>query len=243
MVISIAAFTGAAFAAVPDNLVVQAWPEYSDDQVLFMETVKFPDNTPLPIEVKLAIPKGAQVKWAGELMSDASQDIEVTPEVNGFADYDEVVFTLTKSRVGQVEAKWAGLKTEGEARTLNFDWTQRYEAKETQIKLKVPTGSTDVKVTPTLSDVSTSPDGMKIYSGPPISLPVGQKLSYTMTYKRTTNVPAETLRQPVSPPAGAPVSGVGTSSDTSAIIAIALVAITAIAIASAVIYQKKRAEG
>ncbi len=238
--LSISSLAGIATGAVPDKLIVQAWPEYSDDQVLFMETVAFPDSTPLPIEVKLAIPKGAQVTWAGELMADASQDIETTPKVNRFDDYDEVAFTLTKSRMGQVEAKWAGLKVEGENRALNFEWIQRYEAKETQIKFKVPTGSTDVKVTPQLSDISKSPDGMEVYSAPPVSLPVGQKLGYEVTYKRSTNVPAQSLAQSAQAQANIPAPAGGGSRNSSEYIAVALIALTAAVIAGAIIYQKNR---
>ncbi|MDI6716521.1 MAG: hypothetical protein QME63_06210 [Actinomycetota bacterium] len=207
------ALNAVAFAnVIPDQLRISLWPEYYDNQVMFMAGVKYPDNTPLPIDVKLAIPKGAKVIWAGEIMGDISQDIQTTPTVNSKVGYDEVAFTLTKSRAGQVETSWAGLNVNGQNRSISLDWTQRYDAKETVFIFREPSQAFDVKLSlpENLSNQQQLSQGF--HETNPIKLSVGQKQIFNVTYKRSTDVPTvndQSVQRPqtqVQPSAQAPSS-------------------------------------
>src|SRR3990172_3731425 len=122
-----------------DYTYLRVWPEYEDSQVFFLEAVQLPAATTLPAEVKMAVPKGAQVIWTGEMLGgDPSQDPQTTYKVNTKGDFDEIVFTLSKGRVGQVEATWPGLKIDGKDRTLTLDWVQRYPTKEVLFEFREP---------------------------------------------------------------------------------------------------------
>lgn len=193
----------AAGATAPDRLRVSLWPEYDDNQVFLVETVTYPDDLPLPIEVKLAMPKGAKVSWTGEILgADPSKDLAATPKVVELADHDEVVFTLTKSRIGQLEARWAGLKIQGKQRTIGLDWTQYYEAKETLFELRKPSGVTDLNLSPPFDKTVASPGGDEFVRAAPQSLSVGQTVNLTIAYARSTNAPTVNRAQP-QPQAGA----------------------------------------
>lgn len=198
--------TEAMAAAVPDELHISLWPEYNDNQIMFMEGVRYSESTPLPIEVKMAVPKGASVIWTGDLMGgDAAQDVAATPKVNPMPDYDEVVFTLTKSRTGQLEAQWPALKVNGQEREINLEWTQRYEAKRVTFDLRVPTQATDIKMSPPASTTGVIMTQQEFIDVAPLNLAVGQKQDFNITYKRSTNVPSVT-EQPTQQPQGGTIS-------------------------------------
>ncbi|MCL5292000.1 MAG: hypothetical protein M1548_05655 [Actinobacteria bacterium] len=212
-------------APIPNELEVQFWPEYDDNQVLFMETVQFPSDTPLPVEVKMAMPKGASVIWTGEILGGpTSQDIQAQPTINDKGDYDEAVFTLTKSRIAQLEARWNGLKTSGDERSLLYDWIQRYEAKQTKFTLKAPSQSTDVKMTPASQTQGSSPDNLNNYSTAPLPLAVGQKQTIDIKYKRSITGPSVTKQQQQQPAQGENGAGAGAApTDNMGLIFIALI--------------------
>ncbi|HEY3374387.1 MAG TPA: hypothetical protein VGK02_04910 [Candidatus Aquicultor sp.] len=185
-----------AFAApVPDKFYLRAWPEYQTGQVSLLETVVYPQTTPLPIEVKIAMPEGATVNWAGEMLGQVSQDIQAQPTVVHKGTYDEVTFALTKSRTGQVETTWSALQINGNDRALNFIWTQQYPANQTIFEFREPSQASDIKMMPPAATVNTSSDGSKFYETAPINLPVGKTQTYRVTYRRPVKGPSENAQQ------------------------------------------------
>jgi len=223
LVVVISAHGIASAAVVPDELRISFWPEYEDSQVFVLEKVQYPADTPLPVEVKMAVPKGATLRWTGEIVgTDASQDITATPKVNEQADYDEVVFTLTKSRTAQLEAKWAGLKVKGKDRSLILDWTQRYDAKQTVFEFRKPSEVTDLKLSEPFGQTSPSASGREFTETAPLSLAVGQTVNLNIVYKRSTNEPTVTQDQSQQQQPATPQSS-GSKSDRSGLVIIALV--------------------
>lgn len=213
----------ASAAAIPDQLRVGLWPEYDDSQVLIMERVEYPADAPLPIEVKMAVPKGATIRWTGEIMSsDASQDIRTTPKVNKKADYDEIVFTLTKGRTAQLEAKWSGLKVKGKDRSIVLEWTQRYNAKETIFEFRKPSQISELKLSEPFGQTNDSAKDPDFSETAPLNLAVGQKANINITYKRSTNKPTVTEEQGQQQQPSAS-QGPGTKSNNLTLILIALV--------------------
>lgn len=177
--------------AVPDKLVISIWPEYNDNQALLVEQAILASTTTLPAEVRFAVPKGAVLQWTGEILGgDVSKDISTTPTVNSLADYEEVVFTVTKSRTAQIEAHWSGVKFSGKKRAVTLDWTQRYDAKETIFDFLEPTQATNVKMSPPAVSTNMSKEGLKNHQSVPKVLTVGQNMSFNVTYTRNVNTPS-----------------------------------------------------
>lgn len=212
-------------SVVPDTTYLRVWPEYDDNQVMFLEAVSLPPTTTLPAEVKVAIPKGASIIWVGELLQgDPAQDPEAVYKVNPKDDYDEVVFTLTKSTFGQVEARWNGLTVDGLNRTLNLDWTQKYESRQIIFEFREPSQASDVKLTPPAAKVDAAPDGSKFYQTAPVALGVGQKQSFQATYKRSTDAPTAAGQQTQPAQQGGSTQPTSQPTDYAALIVIAVVA-------------------
>jgi hypothetical protein len=192
VVLSMLLFAQVALAAaiVPDKLIISLWPEYSDSQVFMVQQIELAAATPLPVEVRFAMPKGAAVAWAGQIVStDTSKDLPVTPTVNSLPGYDEVVFTLTKSRVAQLEAHWDGLVAQGNNRSVTLDWVQRYPATRTLFEFQEPSQATKVKMIPDVAFTRNSKEGFKTYQTGPHSLAVGETLKVMITYNRPITTP------------------------------------------------------
>ncbi|MFA5866428.1 MAG: hypothetical protein WC891_00475 [Actinomycetota bacterium] len=177
--------------AVPNNLLISLWPEYNNSQVFFMQQVEIPGDTPLPATVRFAFPSGVQVQWTGEILGpDISKDIQSTPTVIQKDGYDEVAITLTKSRIGQAEAVWNGLKIDGQNRLLTLAWMQRYESRTTTFEFLQPSKSSDVVMTPKPTGNRQSPEGFTFYETAPKRIPVGQTATFNVTYKRSVTTPS-----------------------------------------------------
>ncbi len=184
---------GASATPVPDRQDIQFWPEYEDSNIVFLQTISFPKNTPLPIPVKMAVPDGAKVYWAGEITGGpAAQDITIKPSIVSKRDYQEVTFTLNRSRIAQVEAKLYGLKITGQKRVLAINWFQAYPARQTYFQVKAPTQSSGFKMSPAYKSADTSPENLRNYTSAPLRLPVGQKRVFRMVYQRSTTGPSAT---------------------------------------------------
>lgn len=186
-------FPATAYAAnpVPDNLLISLWPEYSSSQVFFMQQIKLPADTPLPATVRFAFPLGLEMRWTGEILgTDVSKDIPATPVITHKDGYDEVAFTLTKSRVAQAEAMWNGLISEGNNRTVTLDYVQRYETKTTTFEYLQPSDSSAVVMSPASITTRQSPEGLTYHLSSPKVLAVGQTEAFKVTYTRTVTTPS-----------------------------------------------------
>lgn len=184
-------YSASAADAVPNSLLVSLWPEYTNNQVFFMQRVELAGNEPLPATVRFSFPLDAQVEWAGEILgADVSKDIQATPTVTQKDGYQEVAITLTKSRIGQVETNWNGLKIDGQNRSLALDWTQRYDSRTTTFEFIQPSKSSNVVITPQPTGNRKSSEGFTLYETAPKRIPVGQTATFSATYKRSVTAPS-----------------------------------------------------
>ncbi len=242
--LGIVSIQASAVAAVPENLAIEFWPEYDDGQILFIAAAEYSQNEPLPIEVKLPVPKGAQVTWSGEILGGPSaEDVRVIPKIETKATYDEISFTLNKSRRAQVEAKWAGIQLNGAARSIAWDWVPEFEAKSVQVGVKAPSQSSNVNMSPKSVKVLSGPDKLNYYVSAPTPLSSGQTQNYRVTYDRAASGPSVTPQQQQALQSGSgQVSGTGAPANVSAdnSVIYALIAIGAGAIVFAVHALQKR---
>jgi hypothetical protein len=226
---------------VPGSLVVSIWPEYSDTQVFLLEQEELPASATLPAEVRFALPKGASLAWAGEISGtgDTSKDQQAIAKVNHLPDYEEVVFQLTKSRVAQVEANWAGLVSNGNKRSVTINWVQRYPAVRTLFGFQEPSQATNIKMSPAVAFVRQSTQGFKIHQTGPHSLAVGEALKVQITYDRGITTPSVGATGAPVQAATATAAG-GPTSPISAPLVILILVLGAIGIGAIVYFDSRR---
>jgi copper chaperone CopZ len=153
---------------------------------------ELPASAKLPATVQLAVPAGGEFQWAGEILGgDVSADPSVTYEVERAGDSDIYSFTLTKSRIGQVEVLLPSVVTfDGSAYSANLNWTAPDELKKLDMSVRVTQGA----------QVQTAAEGASIVPGPPgysyyqkqvSDLKKGQSESLAFTYTQPAGaVPA-----------------------------------------------------
>lgn len=93
----------------------------------------------LPAEVSLAVPKGSQVTWVGELLGgDPSLDPTAKYTTGSGPDYDIITMTLTKSRRGQAEVTVPSPASGAAGTRLDLAFTPLEPADTAQLAIEVP---------------------------------------------------------------------------------------------------------
>ncbi|MDP2182988.1 MAG: hypothetical protein Q8K99_10530 [Actinomycetota bacterium] len=104
---------------------------------------ELPTTASLPAEGELAVPAGSQIQWVGEILGGPTAEdpnmAYTKTTVNGMDVYS---FTLTKSRVAQVEIVAAdGPAFDGTAYTSTLNWVSAQDVPEVRLAIQLPKGS------------------------------------------------------------------------------------------------------
>ena len=168
---------------------------------------QLPANATLPANVSLAIPVGARVGWAGEILDgDPSKDPSVKYTVKTGKSYDLVEFTLTTSRKGQVEvAVPKAVVTKGAATQATIDVVAPFGISSSTLLIQLPTGAT---VTSKAAGAAATTDASGTrYKRVVTKISNGDRLRLTVAYKggaaigsgATSSVPQPALATAATP--------------------------------------------
>ena len=180
-----------ATAKAPDAggaIDLQTWVE--SGQLIIVTAITVPASTPLPATVRIPVPQGATVQWAGEILggelsADPARPYKIVKSPVG-GQYAE--FSLEQTRSAQVDADMTTVTVNGASVAAAFEWIQATASPSTSFSLRVPAGASDVKFTPgPLGEPDTNADGERLYSGTGFKLDPGQTQPVALSY--TTGVP------------------------------------------------------
>lgn len=185
------------------SIDLQAWAE--SGQLIIVTAVALPDSVKLPATVRIPVPEGATVQWAGEVFGgDLSADIErpykmIKSPVGG--QYAE--FTLEQTRTAQVDSDMAAVTEDGAGMSASFEWVQSVASPGTSFSVRVPARATAVKVVPAPAGApDTNAAGEHLYSGDEIKLEPGQKQTVSFNYSTAAagqgDAPASSLNSLVT---------------------------------------------
>lgn len=166
------------------------------DTPLLMVSGKLPDSTPLPATIVLAVPAGAEVQWAGEVLGgDPSADPTAQPTKTTKDGQDLYTFTLTKARIAQIEAVVPpAIVTTNGLYSVNFSQVAFADAPEYVVAIQVPQAA-QLSETPTgTASLAPGPTGYRYYqqSFPKVKAgdPIAVAFSYTLPAGATTGTAA-----------------------------------------------------
>lgn len=184
---------GAAQAAVSQELF-EPWqivdfvllqPEELTEPLLLVGG-RLKDDVKLPVQVALAIPSGGTIQWAGEIVGqDPSGDPTVTTRVDRGTDQDAVVFTMRRSRTGQLEIPAPlAVREQGGVRTATVAVVAQAAHPVVNISIRLTPGMT-AKDVPSGTKQELGPDGSMQFTRTFNDVKRGQKLDLTLGYTLT----------------------------------------------------------
>ncbi|MEN6429825.1 MAG: hypothetical protein ABFC80_03140 [Coriobacteriales bacterium] len=143
-------------------------------------------DTSLPATVQVPLPAGASVVWAGEILgNDPAQDPAREASVTAVPGGQLVTFTLTQSRLAQVEADFGAPTISGDTVTVPLTWVNTAEEGTYTFSVVFEAGAGDIKIDPApVGEPVGNELGEKLYTLAPVRLAKGQSFTVHVTYTR-----------------------------------------------------------
>lgn len=190
---------GTAVAQTPvtelETLTVDLWPDYDRPAMLVLLTGTLPADAPLPAEVTVPVPEGADLNAVARI-SDANvmtDDVEYT-------EGDGRVTFVTPDRRFRIEY-YVPYDVEGTQHAYTFSWLAGLTVNELITFVQEPAAATNLVIDPDpISVAADRGDGLNYHTLPPQTVPAGQP--YTVTVRYTMTEPQlSTALLPDAPPA------------------------------------------
>jgi len=174
---------------------------------------ELPEAVKLPAEAELSVPAGAELQWVGQILGgEPSADPALTYTKTTVGDSDLYKFTMTESRIAQIEIKTNdALVFDGTNYAAALKWTATQDVPEVRISVRIPEGSKVVQAA-TGADIQPGSDGYSFYSKTVEGVSAGDKLDLAFSYQASAAAPA----------AAAPTASPRTNSSSSALILVVI---------------------
>ncbi|PKQ20386.1 MAG: hypothetical protein CVT66_05290 [Actinobacteria bacterium HGW-Actinobacteria-6] len=174
-----------AYAGVSEYQVQFAPVGLNGRMDLIVNVVLSPD-TELPAKVRVPLPAGATVVWAGEILGGIPDDDpqrEVTLTKSGDGQYAE--FTLEQVRIAQVEAELPQSVASGDKVNANLTWLNTTDAGTYTFSVRLEPKIADIKITPAPEGLpQTNADGESLYTLTPLRLEKDGTFDIEVAYSR-----------------------------------------------------------
>ncbi len=186
MVLAAAPVSAAADVPTPTSLTMTLLLEpHGTQEPLLLVAGELPPDQSLPAEIALPVPEGARVEWAGDILGGpVSEDIPAEATIETRDGVNVAVFTLTQSRVGQVEVTYPGATTpvEGEVLSAGFEAGVPYEVESVRMAVAVPP-SLQAASLPEGALTSQGPEGFIYYYTERGPLAPGDTAAFSLEYR------------------------------------------------------------
>lgn len=226
---------GAAAPFAKGDVEVQLWPETMPGQAIAIIAVRLPEDTELPATVRLPIPEGTTIDWAGEISgSDPSADPGRKYEIKEGDGGKYAEFEVTTSRDAQIEVSGLKLSVSDGVTTAKFVHVSSAPASQTSFSIRLPAGKEPVSTSPEKAGPhSTNGVGESLYPLMPMVMEPGESVNVAVSYRAAGGQVA----------APAPTARTGGSGNGLIIALLIALAVAAAALVAAVLVQRGRVAG
>jgi hypothetical protein len=164
---------------------VQLWPGAQPGQLIVIVSVTLPETTELPATVRIPVPDGMRVDWAGEILAegDAANDPQrgFTLGQGEGGQYAEL--ELSESRMGQIELSGLALAVDGSVSSATLRYVQTVPTGVVSFSVRVPAGASSVIIEPAPAlEPSRNATGESLYTLPSFELEPGAAQSVSVSY-------------------------------------------------------------
>jgi len=181
---------GASAPVASGPLEVQVWPEEVPGGAVIIIATELEESVKLPATVRLPLPEGLNVDWAGEISpSDPASDVARTYTVRDATDGRYVEFEVSEFREAQIDLSSLALDTSGDTLKATLRFVQSTPASETGFSVRIPAGAELKRSEPKAEGrPSTNAAGESLYALESQSLAVGDELDVAIEYRRKAPV-------------------------------------------------------
>jgi len=175
---------------------VSIWPEYDTPAVLVIYKIAFAPQTTFPAEITFRLPSTVQkpsavaVGKTPDTVSDQGVEYKFVPG----AEFATLTIKVTDPYV-QMEYYDPGLAKNGDQRQYVYEWLGDFSVDNFRFELREPLKSTNLSVEPALTNTTLDSEGFQFSEWKMANLKTGQKLSFTINYRRNTDSPSTSFLQ------------------------------------------------
>jgi hypothetical protein len=189
------------------RLNVEIWPDFDQPEVLVLLTGTLPADVTRPATVTLPVPEGARINAVARI--DAQDRLVADLEYN--TDTSGTVTLTTPDAEFRVEY-YTPYETEGDQRTLAFEWQAAVSVAAMAISVQQPAAATAMTVSPAPQSVATGTYGLDYHALPIQDVPAGQNVSLTASYTMAEPQLSVDLVDTVAPAAPSASAAAGSAS-------------------------------
>lgn len=172
-------------------LQVQFMVEAEPATNIIVVGVRLPEGTALPATVRLPVPPGAEVYWAGELTGGGPED-DLTREFT-LVDVDggqAIEFTAEETMTVQYDAVVEAPRITGTNVAATLQWLQTVRTGEVSFAVRIPAGNESVTIKPEApGSPLTNRSGELLYTLRPVNLEPGTEYTVEVEYARLGTTP------------------------------------------------------
>lgn len=165
-------------------LKVHLWPGAEPGKLVVLVRSEIPETYQLPVRVRIPIPDGFHVVWAGELTTQVGEDLTraYTTEQGAGGNYIEVI--ASETRAVQADLLGPNLNISGSSVATELQWVQSAPAARVSFDIRVPAGARQVEFQPAAADGSEkNPEtGEVLYSLPTVVLAEGESQAVSVSW-------------------------------------------------------------
>lgn len=167
-----------------DSLKISLWSEYDQPAVLVIYDFKLPVDVTLPVTVKMAFPKDANLTAVAKLSGTQliNTDFVGPAEENN----QQIISIRVKEPTTYHVEFYESFARNGNTRSFSYQWLGEYAINNLKIEVQLPSDSTAVKSTPALPLVPNQ--NFLTGSLAAGSLKAGDKYEVQLSYDRTSEV-------------------------------------------------------
>lgn len=149
---------------VPATLGVQIWPGAEAGVTAVLISVEVSSSVQLPVRVRVPLPTGYELGWAGEISATGGEDVQRDVTIGEGEGGQYVEFVLSGSRFGQIDTS-GKLFNEGSGRfKAELGYVQTVESESVVFTVRMPADASDVAMGPEAERVvDTNEAGDKLY--------------------------------------------------------------------------------
>jgi hypothetical protein len=169
------------------SLKIGIWPEFDKPSVLVIYQATLSSSTAYPASVAFRIPATAgEPNAVAALQADGSL-INITYSRNVSGQWAVISFTTSTPEV-QLEYYDPSLSKNGEARHFSYTWPGDYAVSQLTIQVQQPTGTTNMRISPSLGSGAVGTDNLTYFTQNIGSITDGQNFQITIDYQKSDDV-------------------------------------------------------